>query len=66
MTGGKEYVEEYAEKFLGHMTYIEPLNNLINKCNSGKSHELLLLMRAANSSSIIVYCYVISTRRNIL
>ncbi len=23
MTGKKEYVEEYAEKFLGHMTYIE-------------------------------------------
>jgi hypothetical protein len=23
MTGEKEYVEGYAEKFLGHMTYIE-------------------------------------------
>ena len=23
MTGGKEYVEEYAENLLGHMTYIE-------------------------------------------
>ncbi len=23
MTGGKEYVEEYAEKFLDHMNYIE-------------------------------------------
>ena len=41
MTGGKEYVEEYAENLLGHMTYIENAQQ-IDKCNSGKSHNIII------------------------
>ena len=29
MTGGKEYVEEYAENLLGHMTYIENTQQIV-------------------------------------
>lgn len=29
MTGGKEYVEEYAENLLGHMTYIENAQQIV-------------------------------------